>query len=282
MMVLRALSSGLALGLVCLYSLRAGAASELELTALTTALSVLMMLPQLRGKLIRRRLWVNVWMKQGASLTRRLQGGPILAGITLCQSLPWALLLVVELINLSRAQALLFSGLVVLISLIRDRFDRGLRRVLDEVPASLFAREWAARVYWGLGALCLIPLTLYQLRPALRGLALEEALSLSSVTGETGGIFGVLHQLAALKELSFWWFIENIDLLLSGRYAFAAGAARIGAVALYLLYALSMVYSFTRLVSAILELTDPVARRFFGLPAPTAPNQQSGNEDAKQ
>ena len=85
-----------------------------------------------------------------------------------------------------------------------------------------------------------------------------------------------------IPESHFWWFIENVDLLLSGRYAFAVHAARIGAVALYLLYALSMVYSFTRLVSAILELTDPVARRFFGLPASTGPNRQSENEDAKQ
>lgn len=255
--------------LVCSYAARAREASELELTVMTTLFALIMMLPKLRSRLVRRRLWVNTWMREKAALTELLQGGVIFATYTLFLSLPWAALLVAELNNITAQQALTLSALAGLTTLMRASLRRWFERVFDEVPASLFAREWSGRAFLGLGVLSLIPTTLYQDRLNLQGLSLQEALLLSGVTEEAGfGIFGLIRELATLKEVSFWWLIENIDTLLKGSKPALITITRYGLGALYTVYAISILYSFTRLVSALHELTDPVARRFFWGQAP--------------
>jgi len=112
--------------------------------------------------------------------------------------------------------------------------------------------------------LIFIPTVLYQDRVDLAGRSLQEALLLSGLTEERGlGLFGLVRELATLKEVVFWWLIENIDSLLAGLAPVLIKVARYGLGAIYTLYAISVVYSFARLTSALHELTDPVARRFF-------------------
>lgn len=249
---------------VCAYGTRARQASELELTICTMVFTFFMMLPMLRSKLVRRRLWVNVWMREKALLTGILQGGVIFATFTFCLTAPWATLLLAELSQITDEQAMILSLLAGLTTLLRTGLQTWFSSVFDEVPSSLFSREWSARIYLILGIFCLIPTILYQDRIDLNGRSLQDALLLSGIT-ERGsfGIFGLIRELAALKEVSFWWLIDNIDRLLTKTNPVLIQIVRYGLGALYTLYAISIVYCFTRLVSALHELTDPIARRFF-------------------
>jgi hypothetical protein len=248
---------------LCAYGERAREASELELSVAVTALSFLMMLPLLRSRLIRRRLWVNTWMAERATLTELLQGGVIFASLTFALSVPWAVLLISELVNLSVEQRYALCGLAALSVGARALFRRVLRVSFTEVPVSLLSREWGARVYGLLGVITLIPITLYQDRIDMKGLALQEALLRSGVTDEGLGLFAFLQRSVELKEVSFWWLIENIDVLLSGAPPVLIKATRFALAGLYTLYSISIVYGFSKVMSASLELTDPVARRFF-------------------
>ncbi len=260
------LSSPLCAGLMvwgaCLYGARAPSASEGELAAATAAAALLIAAPALRSGVARRRLWVNAWMRPDAALTRLLQGGALYAGLKLLAALPWAVFLVAELQHISEHQRLALGGAAVAAGMGREWLRRSFSRLFTPVPASVFAREWATRLFILFGALALIPLALTQPRPSYEGLSLKAAL-LSAQEGEGAlGVFGLLQELSEVKEVGFWWALQNLSALLAGAPERLIEWSRWGLTALYLLYTLSFLHALAFLTAAALELTDPLGRRF--------------------
>jgi len=246
----------------CLYGARAPHASERELAAVTALAALLIAAPALRSGVARRRLWVNAWMRPDAALARLLQGGALYAGLKLLAALPWAVFLVAELQHTTEAQRIALGGAAAAAGVAREGLRRWLERLLAPVPASVFAREWATRLFTLLGAAALLPLALTQPRPSYAGLSLKAALLSGEEAERAVGLFGLLQDLSELKEVGFWWALQNLPALLSGAPERAISWARWGLAALYLLYALSFLHALSRLAAAALELTDERARRF--------------------
>ena len=240
-------------------------ASELALTSLALGFTLLLTLPTLRSRLMRRRLWVNTWMRQRGTLTELLQGGALYAMVTFLLCLPWATLITAELINISPTQALILGGGTSLMVWLKAWLEGTLKHVFSAAPSSLLSREWGVALGMSLCALALIPAALYQPRPDLQGVSLQEALLLTSGGTEasaSGGLFGLLQSLVELKEVSFWWALQNLDVLLADLPPRLIAWLRLALGGLYTLYSLSVVYAFSRLQGALIELTDAHARSF--------------------
>ena len=211
-------------------------------------------------------------MRQRGALTELLQGGALYAMVTFLLCLPWATLITAELVNLSATQALILGVGTTLMVWLKAWLEGALNRVFGSAPSSLLSREWGVALGVMLCALALIPAALYQPRPDLHGASLQEALLLTlggTDENPSAGLFGFLQSLVELKEVSFWWALQNLDLLLDDLPPRFISWARFGLGGLYTLYSLSVVYAFSRLQGALIELSDAHARSFFiGSPSP--------------
>ena len=245
------------------YSPRVTQAGELELVVLNVLCAILVMLPRLRSGLIRRRLFINTWMKRGTKIQSLLQGGSFYASVKLLIAIPLSLLMISELQHIHHKQWYVLIGSMAIASLCRVMFSRGLKSFLMDMPASVIAREWATGVFLLCAILALIPITLYLPQPNFHGIPLRDAL-LQLPQQESVGIFGILQQISAFKEISFWWLIMNIDTLLSGIPAWGILLAQWSLKCIYVAYSISVVYAFARLGAGLIELGDPLFYRFIG------------------
>jgi hypothetical protein len=261
------LCAGLGVWGACAYGARAPHASEPELVAATLLSALLITTPALRSGIARRRLWVNAWMRPDARLTQLLQGGALYASLKLLAAFPWAVFLVAEVQHISPTQGIALTAAATLAALCREGLRRRFARLFEPIPASIFAREWATRLFTLFGALALIPLTLTQPRPSYAGLSLKAALLTSEDAERAVGAFGLLQDLSEVKEVSFWWALQNLSTLLSGAPERLIEWARWGLAGVYLLYTLSFLHALSRLAAAALELTDARARGFYAYTA---------------
>lgn len=197
-------------------------------------------------------------------LTELLQGGALYAMVTFLLCLPWATLITAELVNISALQALILGLGTALMVWLKAWLEGRLNAIFSAAPSSLLSREWSVTLGVMLCALALIPAALYQPRPDLHGVSLQEAfvMTLGEANNSSAGLFGFLQTLVELKEVSFWWALQNLDLLLADLPPRLITWARLGLGGLYTLYSLSVVYAFSRLQAALIELTDPYARSF--------------------
>ena len=207
---------------------------------------------------------MNTWMRQQSTLTKLLQGGALYAMVTFLLCLPWATLITAELVNISALQALILGLGTALMVWLKAWLEGRLNAIFSVAPSSLLSREWSVTLGVILCTLALIPAALYQPRPDLHGVSLQDAfvMTLGETNNSSAGLFGFLQTLVELKEVSFWWALQNLDLLLADLPPRLITWARLGLGGLYTLYSLSVVYAFSRLQAALIELTDPHARSF--------------------
>ena len=92
------ITTPLIVSVLAIYStIRLREASELELILVNLLFVLMILFPRLRSKLLRRRTYVNGWVRESHWAHGLLQGGSFYLIIQLCLSLPMAFILLVEL-----------------------------------------------------------------------------------------------------------------------------------------------------------------------------------------
>jgi hypothetical protein len=237
--------------------------SELYLIGLTLLLGLIILAPQVRSGLIRRRLFLHQWLHNQSLWFDWLRGGIFYVGRHFLISFLWALLILVELQHLHYIEHWIFlSSFGIAIGLQLFLFKK-FKSILKEAPASMYAREWTMiLIRWGL-ILILIPAILYLPRPDLSGVSFQEAITFSLPKSDqvAYGLFGFLTLFSKIKEDLFWWFILNYEQLVD-LPPLALEICWVLLVGLYYVYSLSVMYAISRLISGLLELTDPYFYRF--------------------
>lgn len=256
---LGAITAPVSLALLGFYGQwRVTRASEFELIFINLLFLLLILFPRLRSKLLRRRTWVNSWIRSGHWLRDLLQGGAIYLAIQLVISVPAALILLLELQHIPPSVWLILSCWGFLCSLIRIIAFPRLSKILHKEAASVLAREWATTLFiMGAGAAMLWGV-LYMERPDFSQQSLEDALLFTARNVNRGGegAFADLLFLSALKESGFWWGVVRLPEALSHFPDPLVFLVRTLMICLYSLYQLSVIFALSQLFAGTLEITD--------------------------
>ena len=259
-MLFSVITTPLVISALAIYSLTSlSAASELELISVNLLFILLILFPRLRSKLLRRRTFVNAWVREEHWSRSLLQGGAIYLIPQLLITLPNAFLLLVELQHITLRSWYILIPLSFVVSLVNLGLRRQLSGPLKTSAASVIAREWSTYLFAVLSALILGYQALYTARPDLSDRSLQEALLyVSETTPQIAvGFFGDLMYLSALKETSFWWAITALPQQLSGLPAAVVWLCQYGLAGVYIIYQISVVYALSQVFSGTLELADP-------------------------
>ena len=241
---------------------RAPKATELELICVNLILLLFILFPRLRSKLLRRRTWVNSWLKSGHWLRGLLQGGAVYLAVQLMVAVPAALLLLIELQHITYSTWCSLALWGAFCALARIALFNRFSLALHHNAASVLAREWATTLFMLGAGISVCISTLYAERPDLSTYSLTEALRISSALSTQGGegLFGDLIFLSALKEDAFWWLITRLPKELSGLPSELILLAQSFLFALYTIYQISVIFVLSQWFAGVLEIVD---RDFF-------------------
>ena len=251
--------------LLAVYAqLRLISASEVELVLVNLTFVLFILFPRLRSRLLRRRTFVNAWLKQDHWLSRLLQGGAIYMSIQLMCVLPIAFILLVELHLITVTCWMMFIQLAFLSAILRSLLQRRLTTLLQPTAAHVLSREWATYFFAAGCAMILIYQALYTERPDLSDRALQGALSFTEekMSSHAQGFFGDLMFMRSIKETTFWWSITKLPELLEGLSPTILWLSKSVLIFIYSFYQLSVVYAFSLWFAGVLECTDPSFYRF--------------------
>ncbi len=249
----------LSMSLLSIYSLaRLNQSSELELITINLCFILLILFPRIRSKLLRRRTFVNAWMKEGHWLQELLQGGALYMVLQLIISLPVAFVLLIELQHIRLNSWYFLIPLSLVAASTQLIINQQLSGVLKSFAASVLAREWSTYIFMGGSALILGYQALYTVRPDLSDRSLQDAMQFINETTPnlSSGFLGDLMFLSSLKETAFWWTIIKTPELLSSLPSTIVGLCQAGLAGIYTLYQISIVYALGQLFAGILELSD--------------------------
>ena len=237
--------------------------NEVPLIALTLILGLIILAPQVRSGLIRRRLFLQQWLREEGRLFHWLKGGVLYVSRHFIMSFFWATLILIELQHLHLIEQWIFLGGFGISIGVNVLLFKKFKHILKDAPASVYAREWTmVGLRWSL-TLILIPAILYFPRPNLIGLSFQETVFFSLPQDDqiAHGLFGFLQIFSQIKENAFWWFVLNHEqivqfppLILSVFHWILMG--------MYCVYSMSVIYAMSRLMSGLLELTDPYFYHF--------------------
>ena len=237
--------------------------NEISLIGLTLLLGLIILAPQVRSGLIRRRLFLTQWLRDDHQLFHWLKGGAFYVGRHFVISFFWATLILVELQHFHLVEHWILLGGFGSAFVLQMVLFKILQKWLQKAPASVFAREWTVLcIRWGL-VLVLIPTLFYLPKPDLNGLSFQEVLTFSLPKSDqvAYGLFGFLQLFSQVKENTFWWFILNYEQLIT-LPPLLLNLFHWILIGLYCLYSLSVIYAMSRLISGLIELTDPYFYRF--------------------
>ena len=140
----------LSMSLLSIYSLaRLNQSSELELITINLCFILLILFPRIRSKLLRRRTFVNAWMKEGHWLQELLQGGALYMVLQLIISLPVAFVLLIELQHIRLNSWYFLIPLSLVAASTQLIINQQLSGVLKSFAASVLAREWSTYIFMG-------------------------------------------------------------------------------------------------------------------------------------
>ena len=259
-MLFSMITAPLVVSILALYSLtRLLNSSEFELIVVNLCFILLILFPRLRSKLVRRRTFVNAWIKEGHWTRELLQGGSLYLIIQLLISIPAAFLLLIELQHITVNSWYVLIPLSFVVSLGNLLLRRQLSGLLKPFAAGVIAREWSTYIFAGLSAFVLGYQALYATRPDLSDRSLQEALLYISESSPqiTAGFFSDLIFLSALKETTFWWAITAIPHQLTSLPEAVIWLCQLALSTVYILYQISVVYALSLMIAGALEIADP-------------------------
>ena len=238
-------------------------APEWVLIIINLLVAFLLLFPQLRSQLIRRRLLVNTWFRQDSTILHLIQGGVLYGSLRFLLVLPLAMLLVAELQHISLIQWYIIIIITLFISGGKILVERKLNRLVYKHPASILSREWMVWTFIILTIPCWCYLVLHTSKANLQGLSLEQVITQMEVSGIEEGLFNSLQMLSVFKENLFWWLFLNLKTLLSNFPDWLFTISHYTLLIVYLIYSVSIVYLLSRLIGGLLELSDPCFYVFF-------------------
>ena len=260
------LSAPLSLALIGGYGVwRIPQAGELELIGVNLLLLVTILFPRLRSRLLRRRAWVNVWIRQGHQLRDLLQGGALYLSIQMLIVAPVSLLLLIELRHISVALWRDFIILGAVCGVARAFIHWRFHRFLTRQAASVISREWATYLFLFGAAVVMLNHSLYTSRPDFDDRSLSEALlfTAQAFPDDRGGILSEFMFLSALKETGFWWTVIKLPMALKGLPDGIIWLSRSILILAYSLYQLSVLFALSQYVAGALDIIDKEFFAFF-------------------